>query len=303
MSLLRPADRFPVAAALLVTVLWSSSWVLIKLGLDDLPPLTFAGLRYTAAAAILLAVLLGTPAHRRTLAALPPRTWAMLALLGVVMYAVTQGAQFVGLSLLPAATLSLLLSFTPILVLLSSQLALGEAARRGQALGVTIALAGAVLYLLPAIGATSTVGLLVGVVALVANSGASLLGRAVNRGHTLPALVVTAPSMALGGGLTLAGGVLTEPMPHLDERSLLILGWLAVVNTACAFTLWNHTLRHLSATESSTINNTMLAQIAVLAWLFLGETPGAVQWVGIALAAFGTWWVQRPRAAAAGGDG
>ncbi len=41
-------------AAILVTVLWSSSWVLIRIGLDDesLPPLTFAGLRYGLAALV-----------------------------------------------------------------------------------------------------------------------------------------------------------------------------------------------------------------------------------------------------------
>ncbi len=35
--------------ALFVTFLWSTSWVLIKIGLDDIPALTFAGLRYTLA--------------------------------------------------------------------------------------------------------------------------------------------------------------------------------------------------------------------------------------------------------------
>jgi len=41
--------------------------------------------------------------------------------------------------------------------------------------------------------------------------------------------------------------------------------WLAVANTAFAFTLWNRTVRSLSATKSATVSNTMLVQIAVLA--------------------------------------
>ena len=36
-------------------------------------------------------------------------------------------------------------------------------------------------------------------------------------------------------------------------------------------TIWNYTLRTLTAMESSIINGTMLIQIAVLAWIFLGE--------------------------------
>ena len=38
-----------VLQALLVTFLWSTSWVLIKFGLTGIPPLTFAGLRYSLA--------------------------------------------------------------------------------------------------------------------------------------------------------------------------------------------------------------------------------------------------------------
>jgi drug/metabolite transporter (DMT)-like permease len=44
--------------------------------------------------------------------------------------------------------------------------------------------------------------------------------------------------------------------------------------------------------ESSIINNTMLFQIAVLAWLFLGERLAGRQVAGMALAALGTLVVQ-----------
>ena len=72
--------------------------------------------------------------------------------------------------------------------------------------------------------------------------------------------------------------------------------WLAVVNTALAFTLWNLTQRTLSAIETSIINNTMLIQIAILAWLFLGERLSVRAIVGLALAAIGTLIVQLRRA-------
>jgi drug/metabolite transporter (DMT)-like permease len=42
-----------VLIALLVTFLWSTSWVLIKVGLVDIPALPFAGLRYLFASIIL----------------------------------------------------------------------------------------------------------------------------------------------------------------------------------------------------------------------------------------------------------
>ena len=52
------------------------------------------------------------------------------------------------------------------------------------------------------------------------------------------------------------------------------------------------TLQRLSAVESASINNTMLVQIALLAWLFLGEAPGAFGLLGIALVSAGVYVVQ-----------
>jgi len=86
-----------------------------------------------------------------------------------------------------------------------------------------------------------------------------------------------------------------QGLPHLTAKGWGIVLWLAIVNTAFAFTLWNHTLRSLSATESSVINNTMLIQIAFLAWIFLGERLNALEIVGLAAAAGGTLLVQLRR--------
>ena len=47
--------------------------------------------------------------------------------------------------------------------------------------------------------------------------------------------------------------------------------------------------------ESSILNNTMLIQIAILAWLVLGESLGWREAIGIALAAAGALLVQLRR--------
>jgi drug/metabolite transporter (DMT)-like permease len=83
-----------------------------------------------------------------------------------------------------------------------------------------------------------------------------------------------------------------QGLPPLSLQSWAIVVWLAVVNTAFAFTLWNHTLQTLSAMESSVINNTMLVQIAVLGWVFLGETLTLQEGVGLLIAGVGALVVQ-----------
>jgi drug/metabolite transporter (DMT)-like permease len=114
----------------------------------------------------------------------------------------------------------------------------------------------------------------------------------VNRSGEIPAVVVTALSMGVGSVTLLAVGVALQGLPPLSWRAWLIIGWLAAVNTAFAYTVWNHTLRTLPAVISSVINNTMLIQVAILAWIFLREQPGPRELAGLALAAVGAVVVQ-----------
>ena len=106
-----------VLQAVFVTVLWASSWVLIKLGLRaDLPALTFAGLRYTLAFLCLAPFVLLSMRNRTVIRSFTRTDWMRLAILGVVYYTLTQGAQFLSLAYLTAATASLLLNLTPLVV-------------------------------------------------------------------------------------------------------------------------------------------------------------------------------------------
>jgi drug/metabolite transporter (DMT)-like permease len=293
-------NRFPhlgaVLQALLVTFLWSTSWVFVKIGLEDIPALTFAGLRYSLAFLCLLPFVL-RPARLRPLRGLSGRRWARLILLGLLFYAVTQGAQFLGLAYLPAVTVSLLLNFTTIIVALLGILLLAERPTALQWSGVFLNIVGIVIYFYPvAIPAGQIMGLIVVAVGVLANAGSSILGRRINRDADIPPLTVTVVSMGVGAIVLLVAGILTQGLPPLSPINWAFIGWLAVVNTAFAFTLWNHTLRTLSAMASSIINSTMLIQVAVLAWLFLGEHLTWQEGMGMVLSGLGALIVQvRPQ--------
>ena len=101
--------------------------MIIRVGMDDedLPPLTFAGLRYAAAAVVLGVVTAPTESPRRGAHAVRAAL-GRLAVLGVVFYAVNQGAVFVAIEAQPVATTSLVLSLTPLLVAAASGPLLGE---------------------------------------------------------------------------------------------------------------------------------------------------------------------------------
>ncbi|MCL4300149.1 MAG: DMT family transporter [Anaerolineae bacterium] len=278
--------------ALLVTFLWSTSWVFIKFGLAEIPALTFAGLRYSLAFLCLLPFAWRS-AHLAALRRLSGRDWFRLAGLGLIFYTVTQGTQFVGLAYLPAATVNLLLSFSAVVVSLMGIFLLAELPTRAQWGGVGLYLLGAWIFFYPArIPAGQLFGLLVVGVGILANAASGILGRHVNQAGHLPPLTVTLVSMGIGSIALLIAGVTMQGFPSLSLTNWLIIGWLAVVNTAFAFTLWNLTLRTLSALESSLINNAMLIQIPILAWLFLGEAITGRQGVGLILAGAGIVLVQ-----------
>jgi drug/metabolite transporter (DMT)-like permease len=282
-----------VFQALFVTFLWSTSWVLIKIGLKDIPALTFAGLRYTLAFACLLPWAMVRSHQLQRLSSLSAGAWARLILLGLLFYSATQGAQFLSLHYLPALTTSLMLSFTAVIVALLGIFLLQERPTRVQWIGMGLCLAGVCVYFYPvSLPHREVIGLLVIATGVLANALSSILGRYVNRSGELDPTTVTLVSMGSGALVLLVGGILVQGLPRLTLANWAVVLWLAVVNSALAFTLWNHTLRTLSAMESSIINNTMLFQIAVLAWVFLGEPLTGREAMGMVLAALGTLIVQ-----------
>lgn len=281
-----------ILLALLVTFLWSTSFVIIKIGLVEIPPLTFAGLRYTIAFICLLPFAF-TKTNSSIIKKLNKKDWWKLILLGFLFYAFTQGTQFIGLSLLPAVTVSLWLNFTPLIVAFMSILFLNEFPTKLQWIGVLIFIIGIFTYFFPVeLNQNQTTGLIVMTIGVFANAASAVLGRNINREAKINPVVVTVVSMGIGSIILLITGLTIQGIPSISFQNLLFLLWLAIVNTALAFTIWNFTLRTLSAMESSIINGTMLIQIAVLAWLFLDEFISLKEGIGMLMAAAGVLLVQ-----------
>jgi drug/metabolite transporter (DMT)-like permease len=281
-----------VLQALFVVFLWATSWVLIKIGLQDIPALTFAGLRYTLAFLCMLPFVF-LSRQKTSLHKISKRTLWQLLVLGLLLYTITQGAIFLTLYYLPAVTVNLLWSFSTVTVALMGIIWLAENPTRFQWAGVLLATIGAVIYFYPATLVTNQLlGVLIAIVGVLANAGASILGRDVNRRGDIHPLSVTTISMGIGALTLLAVGVTSQGMPAIPLRGWIIIAWLAVVNTAFAFTLWNHTLRSLSAMESSIINGTMLIWIPILAVLFLQEDVSTKEIFGLVVVAVGTVIVQ-----------
>jgi drug/metabolite transporter (DMT)-like permease len=228
----KSSRRTSVFIALFVVFLWATSWVLIKIGLEEIPALTFAGLRYMLAFICLLpfAIL----AHRKP-SSLPltRRVMGQLLILGLLLYALTQGAVFLALAYLPAVTVNLLWSFSTVTVALFGIIWLAEHPTRFQWVGVALATFGALIYFYPVdLPAGYLIGFAVSVVGVLSNAGASIVGRDVNRSRRVHPLVVTAISMGVGAAVLLVAGIYSQGFPTITVQGWAIIAWLAAVNTA-----------------------------------------------------------------------
>jgi drug/metabolite transporter (DMT)-like permease len=198
-----------------------------------------------------------------------------------------------GLSLLPSVTVSLMLNFTPIIVAILGVFLLNEKPTTLQWVGSLLFIVGIITYFLPiSLIGNEIIGLTVMLVGVLANAISAIIGRDINRNKDISPLVITFISMGVGAILLIVIGISMNGIPTISFKTWIYLIWLAVVNTAFAFTLWNLTLRSLTAMESSIINGTMLIQIALLAWYFLGETISLHEGIGLVIAALGAFFVQ-----------
>jgi len=279
--------------ATLVTILWSSSMVFIKLGLEELPPFLFAGLRYFGGFLILLAFTL-TPRRRGLPQNLGLRRWAKLIGVGITAYTLGNGFLFLSLTMIPAVTASFTQSLIPLLVAVLGVVHLRERPSIFQAGGIGLALVGAYIFFPLDVALGQAMGIVIALGAALSFAYQMILVRELSRDGIPGPLWLSIISLGVGGGLLFLPAAF-EPLPRLTMSGIVILLWLAVVNTAFAYLLWNHALEYLKAFEQAMVANTMPLQIALWAWLLLGEEVTFRMVIGLIVVVLGVFVVQADR--------
>lgn len=298
---MKPAPTSPtlpvaLTEALLTTLIWGSSFVVAKFGLRTIGPLTLAGLRYFLAFVLLLPFLL----VRLRRSGWP--NWEILrqlALLGIAAYLIGNGALFIALQTVPATLVSFMLSLGPIFILIGSLIWLKEVPTRLQVIGLLVSLGGMALFFLPGLQAGTGRGLAILAAGTLAFAVFGLMGRARARDRRVDSLTLTAIPLAVGGGALLAAGLILEGGPQVTPEGAGIVAWLALVNTAVAYLLYNHALQRLTALQMNMILNLSPFVTAGLALWLLNEQLTAVQLIGMVVATVGVAQAQRPSRAEA----
>jgi len=279
-----------IGESLLVALIWSSTFVIVKFGLETLGPLTIAGLRYFLGAGVLLPFLIKRQSFKTTIS---KELWLRLILIGVSAYTIGNGALFWGLKYVPATTGSFLFSLIPLFALAGGALLLREIPTRWQIFGVLLSLFGSVLFFSSGMQPGEPKGIITIGIGLMGILAFSLLGRSIARDGKLDTLILTALPLAIGGLLSMVLALIVEGIPQFSGKSILIVLWLAVVNTTLGYLLYNHSLRELTAMEMNMILNLSPIFTAILSWVFLGEILGTTQILGLVVVIVGVIFVQR----------
>jgi drug/metabolite transporter (DMT)-like permease len=277
----------------MLVLIWSSTWVAIKIGLEDCPALLGAGIRFAVAGLVLLAI---AAVQRR-----PLRTdWLLAAVLALAPFAFAYGLVYWGEQYVPSGLAAVLFGVMPLYTaLLAGVLLPEEPLRAPLLLGVLIGIGGLALAFLESVELGSAEKAALGAAALALAPLGAAVGSVAQkrRAAELDAVVLNGWAMLVGGLLLLLVSAVSENWGEAvwSAESVGSIAYLALFGSAVAFVTLTVLLRHISAQAIS-----FLAMLLPFGALVFGATlydePITIRALaGAALVAAGLLIAQRSR--------
>jgi drug/metabolite transporter (DMT)-like permease len=271
----RPHPWKTLLAFAIIYFVWGSTFLAIRVGVREVPPFVFAGIRFFTAGIVLYAWMRarGTPSPTR-------RQWASASLLGLLIFVLDYGLLFwaeqrvpSGIAAVMMATIPAFMALAEILILRTQKLTL----RLGLAL--LVGLAGVAVLVSHSVNLGDAPIDPRGASALVVASIAWSLAAALTRKLPLPeSKVMSSGSQMLAGGILLAvaAALLGEfrgfHAQAVSSQAWLALVYLIVAGSIIGFTAYVWLLHHESPTKVGTYAYVNPA-VAVLVGYFLGGEP------------------------------
>ncbi|PZQ65595.1 MAG: EamA family transporter [Phenylobacterium zucineum] len=229
--------------ALVVVAVWGTNFVVIKWGLEDFPPLTFAALRFT------FAVLPAIFFLKR-----PPVSWRNLALYGVLIGVGQFGMLYIAMTQWISPGLASLVVQTQVFFTIGfAMLMTGERVRTYQIVALLLAASGLGWLMIHTNAEVTPIGLALVLVAAISWAGGNTAARAAGSVNMLSyvvwASVFSAPPLFALALAVEGPQAITQAVVHADAAAWGAVLWQSVGNTIFGYTAWAWLLaRHPAAT-------------------------------------------------------
>jgi len=257
---------------LILCGIWGSTWLFIKLGLADLPPITFAGIRFVVACAILFPFVLG----RR----LPwPRgraDWLLLVFTGILSFSINYGLVFWSEQHISSGLAAVLQSTMPAFGLVLAHFHLpGERMTWVKIAGVVLGVFGVAVVFSNQL-AVSGRQALAGCIAMVLSAFFAAYSNVLVKryGRSLNPAIIAAGQMFFGLIPLLLLGVAVEGNPlqlRWTATAIVSLFYLALVGSVIAFLLYYWLMQNMDVTKTMLISLVTPVVAVILGMLALNE--------------------------------
>ncbi len=279
----------PALVIAILCVIWGSTWIAIKFGLEDLPPFLFAGMRFTLATALLVVFMkiqrIRFPADRRT--------WKIMLVLGVFQ-AIDYAAVFWAEQYIDSAVAAILFATMPFFVAMFSYFMLDDhRITWTQLTGITVSFIGVFFIFLRDVGHSrnSVAGDLVILVGSMSGAFISVYAKK-HANHIHPVTNTTVQLGFAAASLTLIG-LMAEDLGafHVTPESLGAITYLAIVGSAVAFVLYMWVIKKTTVMQASVITLCTPIVAILLGWFWRHEDLGGNVLIGTILILTGVYVV------------
>ena len=257
---------------LILCGIWGSTWLFIKLGLADLPPITFAGIRFVISCAILFPLL--------WLRHLPvPKTrsdWFLLVGTGVMSFSLNYGLVFWAEQYITSGLAALLQAMLPAFGLILAHIHVpAERMTWVKIAGVVLGVCGVGVVFSNQLAISGRLAL-AGCVAMVLSAFFAAYSNVLVKTHgkNLNPAVIAAYQMLFGLVPLLLYGLAFEGNPlrfRWTPLAVLCLLYLAVVGSVIAFLAYYWLIQNMDVTKTMLISLVTPVVAVILGMLVLDE--------------------------------
>ncbi len=283
-----------IAAFVALCLIWSSTWLAIKFGLRDLPPISFVAIRFIIAVIVLLAISIGR------VRLLPPNRgdFKLLAWTGVLMFCLNYALLFWAELYVSSGLSAVLQATIPIFGMVVAHFVIPNEPLRGARIaGALVALAGVAVICSRLLDFGGLLAFWGGVAIVFGAAGAAFSNVLLKaRAIRLAPAMIAAWQMIFGLVPLIVAGLVLEGNPlhfHWTTRATVCLFYLAIPGSAFAFLLLYWLLPRMSVTNLQTISFITPPGAVLFGWLLGGERFNLWSLSGGALILVGVWLIFR----------